>query len=93
MVTIVHTIVILYFSAASLQGTFSQLFDLKELLLLSAELGGLAIICYLLKESLYKLGATFVVALIVTYGAFCLVALLLNYRKILDLLRTVNKLR
>ncbi len=57
-------------SAASLQGTFSQLFDLKELLLLSAELGGLAIICYVLKESLYKLGATFVVALIVTYQTF-----------------------
>lgn len=93
MVTIVYTIVILYFSAASLQGTFSQLFDMKELLLFSAELGGLAIICYILKESLYKLGATFVVALIVTYGTFCLVALLLNYRKILDLLRTVNKLR
>ena len=91
--TIVYTVVILNFSATILQGAFSQLFDLKELLLFSAELCGLAIMCYILKSTLYKLGATFVVALIVTYGLFCLVALLLNYKKIMDLLRTVNKLR
>ena len=93
IVTIAYTVAILNFSAVSLQGTFSQLFDLKELLVFSAELGVLAILCYVLKNALYKLGATFVVVLILTYGVFCLAALLLNYKKFMSLLRTVNKLR
>lgn len=93
VITIAYTVVILNFSASILHSNFLRLFAWKELLLFSSELIILAFLALILKSLLYKLGSTVTVTLIVTYGVFCFAAFLLNYKKVMSLLRTVNKLK
>ena len=93
VVTIAYTVVILNFSASILHSNFLRLFAWKELLLFSSELIILAFLALILRSLLYKLGSTVTVTLIVTYGVFCFTTFWLNYKKVMSLLRTVNKLK
>lgn len=93
VVTIGYTIVILEFSVRMLHSNLLQLFDWKELFIFSLELCLLAVISTYAKKILYRFGISYVVVLILVYIGFVLLMLVLNRKRISELLVSVNKLR
>lgn len=92
-VTLLMTVVLLYFSAKELQSSFLTLFEWNELAVFCVEMIILGILAYRLKFFLNQHISSSAIVLMLDYGVFCLVAVLLNIKKLFTLLKNVNQLR
>lgn len=93
VVTLLLTGLLLRVSAKELNSQLRQIFDWKEILMFCTELVLIGIVARIIKQFLYLYIASPIIILILDYGIFCLILMLLNMKKIISLMKAINRLR
>lgn len=93
VITFGVTIVLLNMSAHVIRTSIHELFNWKELFRVTTELLCVCVVSYILKGFLCQLFASTTILMILTYGFYLIVVLLLNRAKILDSIKNLNGLK
>lgn len=90
LVTFISGVLLLYFGAKEIKSKISSFFDWKYLLLFIAEAVILAVVVSILRNYLVSLGVGYLLRLIICYGIYGIVMLILNIKRLLKNLSYVN---
>lgn len=90
LVSVLTTCVLCHYSAKALEARFSQLINWKEILLITSELLILALPCVILRDLLRNQGFGTLLIIIIVGAAYIGTIMLLNYKRIFGLLRSMN---
>lgn len=85
--------VLLSLGAREIKTRILNLFFWKELVVVAIELIIVGAACYALKLALYTIIKSTFLILIITYGVYISIMLLINKRRILDCFRTINRMK
>lgn len=91
LVTLAYTILILHLGAKEIGSTVLNLFDWKEMGIVAAEMIVVGGAVLMLKRAVSTYITSFLVNLIVFYGAFVTIIAVLNKNRILSCLKAINK--
>ena len=93
LVTIAMMAVFMVLGAREIEVPVGALFDGREILTVALELVCLGAAARLLKGALLSFFPSYLPALILTFGLFCAVLLLLNRKRIVSVLTEINRFR
>ena len=93
IVTFILVTVLIGLGGKEIQASIFNLFDWKEMIIVAVEMLVVGAVCFLFKGVLYSVIDSSVVILIVTYLIYILIMLFLNRKRILDCLRTINRMK
>ena len=85
--------VYLFISAKELNTSVRFLFDWKEIVIEISELVLIGIIFYFGKKALYLLFDSYLLVFFTTYVLFLIVMIIINKRRLIDCLRTINQMK
>ena len=85
--------VLMVLGGKEIQTSIFGLFDWKEIGIVTTELIIVGGVCFFLKRFLYSFVDSSIIVLIVTYGLYIAIMLLLNRSRILDCFRTINQMK
>lgn len=93
VITILLMVIYLSISAREIDTSFIKLFDLKEVTIEIVQLIIVGIVSYAIKIMLRSLFNSYVIVLVLTYGIFVGCMLLLNKRRLISCLKTINTMK
>ena len=85
--------VLLSLGSKEIQTNIIHLFDWKEMGIVGIQMIIVGSFCYFIKQILYSFISSYVIALILTYGIYFFLMLILNRKRIMDCFRTINKMK
>ncbi len=91
LVTILQGIILLSLSAKEVNSSVFKIFDWKYLLYFCVQISIMVVGCYYLRSIMVKSGLDFIIILFLIYALFCGVLFLINFRRIIKNLRTINQ--
>lgn len=90
ILTMAMTLVLLHFGAREIKCTIKSLFDFKEIGLIAFEILAFGIGAHFLSNALMKLGVSYVINLIISYGMYIIAMCSTNSKRIIGCLKALN---
>lgn len=90
ILTMAMTLVLLHFGAREIKCTIKSLFDFKEIGLIAFEILAFGIGAHFLSNALMKLGVSYVINLIISYGMYIIAMCSANSKRIIGCLKALN---
>ena len=91
VLTFFMNVSLLHFGAKEIESTILHLFDIKEMIVVGAEILVLGCGAHYLADVLSNKGISLFFILAISFGIYCVMILLLNYRRIIDCLKKLNQ--
>ena len=91
VLTFFMNVSLLHFGAKEIESTILHLFDIKEMIVVGAEILVLGCGAHYLADVLSNKGISLFFILAISFGTYCVMILLLNYRRIIDCLKKLNQ--
>lgn len=93
IITIFLTVALISLDAREIETEVWKLFDWKEIGIMLVEMIVFGMLTYFLKNILYSISNNYVIVLILDYGIYLGIICLLNYKRLINCLREINRLR